>query len=244
MEFLFELDAVMVIQVLLWLVAGAISFYFSIGNARIWTSISVGFFLIFLSQAYLLNPLSMYHKLAALHYIVGTIAIMVLTHGFQEYYVFSRTFEVEGSKTQVYLGTFGVILASTVFVYINPKPSDTVLRNIKMIENTCWVFLSLVNLDMIRKIYHQVKTLPIARGFIAFSVVFLFIFLWRGSELYLQVYLWDREWFDIMDFFGVPVDSGKFPARINFSLHVAQVSGFLSSLSVGGTFLYLYRLMR
>ena len=29
-----------------WLVAGCVSFYFSIGNARVWTSIAVGFFLI------------------------------------------------------------------------------------------------------------------------------------------------------------------------------------------------------
>lgn len=244
MEFLFELNPLMIVQVALWFLAGVISFYFSIGNARIWTSISLGFFLIFLSQAYLLNPLSMYHKLAAIHYIIGTIAIMVLTHGFQEYYVFSRTLEVEGSKAQVYLVTMGVIAASAVFVYLNPKPSDTVLRNIKMIENANWVFLSLVNLDMIRKIYLQIRDSAMAKGFIAFSVVFLFIFLWKGSELYLQIYLWDKEWIEIMDFFGVPVDAAKYPARVNFSLLVSQSCGFISSLSVGGTFLYLFRLLR
>ena len=39
-----------ILQILLWLVAGLLSFYFSIGNARVWTSISVGFFLILFGE--------------------------------------------------------------------------------------------------------------------------------------------------------------------------------------------------
>ena len=33
-----------------WVIAGGVSFYFSIGNARVWTSISVGFFLILIGD--------------------------------------------------------------------------------------------------------------------------------------------------------------------------------------------------
>ncbi|HEU0265768.1 MAG TPA: hypothetical protein VFR01_08590, partial [Geobacterales bacterium] len=198
MYYALDTEIINLVQVVFWFLAGLISFYFSIGNARIWTSISTGFFLIFISQAYLLNPWTEYHRIEVIHYIIGTIAIMVMTHGFQEYYLFSRTLEVGGKKLNVYFATFGVVAASILFVYINPKPSFAVMRNVKMIENANWVFLSLVNLDMIRKIYLQVRESPIAHGFMAFAVVFFCIFLWKGSELYLQVYLWDKEWFDIV----------------------------------------------
>jgi len=49
-------NIISIVQVVFWLIAGGFSFYFSIGNARVWTSISIGFFLIFLSQVYLLAP--------------------------------------------------------------------------------------------------------------------------------------------------------------------------------------------
>ena len=42
-----ELQSVLAI---FWLIAGGLSFYFSIGNARVWTSIAVGFFLILLGE--------------------------------------------------------------------------------------------------------------------------------------------------------------------------------------------------
>ncbi|HEU0265059.1 MAG TPA: hypothetical protein VFR01_04965, partial [Geobacterales bacterium] len=116
-----------------------------------------------------------------------------------------------------------------------------------MIENANWVFLSLVNLDMIRKIYLQVRESPIAHGFMAFAVVFFCIFLWKGSELYLQVYLWDKEWFDIVSFAnmtGEASDAQLYPDRIAFSQMVHQVAGLFSGLSVGATFIYLFRLLR
>jgi hypothetical protein len=246
---MYELDMNLInlIQVIFWFLAGAISFYFSIGSARIWTSISIGFFLIFISQAYLLNPWTAYHRIEVIHYIIGTIAIMVMTHGFLEYYIFSRTLEIGGRKVSVYIGTFLVIAASIIFVHINPKPSFGVMRNVRMIENATWVFLSLVNLDMIRKIFLQVRESPISKGFIAFGLVFFFIFLWKGSELYLQVFLWDKEWLDMISFAntsGEASDAVLYPARIQFSTWVHQVSGLLSGLSVGGTFLYLYRLLK
>ncbi|HEY6839076.1 MAG TPA: hypothetical protein VI389_10060 [Geobacteraceae bacterium] len=239
-----DLNILELIQVIFWFLAGIISFYFSIGNARVWTSISTGFFLIFISQAYLLAPWADYPQLAAIHYIVGTVAIMVMTHGFQEYYVFSRTLEVGGSKLAVYLGCLGVIVGSAVFVLANPEPPYTVLRNIKMIENASWVFLSVINIDMIRKIYLQIKDSVIAKGFIAFGIVFVLIFLWKGSELYLQVYCWDNDWLIFARNLGAADTSSTYMDRIILSQFVSQAAGILASLGVGGTFVYLYRLLR
>ena len=62
-ELLTQMNPYDLVQVFFWGLAGAISFYFSIGNARVWTSISIGFFLIFLSQAYGINPWGHYQKL-------------------------------------------------------------------------------------------------------------------------------------------------------------------------------------
>ncbi|GFE58392.1 hypothetical protein [Geobacter sp. AOG1] len=233
-----------IIQVVFWLLAGGMSFYFSIGNARVWTSISVGFFLIFLSQFYLLAPWADYTRLEAVHYIIGTVAIMVMTHGFQEYYVFSRTLDIGGSKAAVYLGTLGVICVSSVFIFINPEPTYSVLRNIKMIENASWVFLAVINIDLIRKIYAQIRDSVISKGFVAFGIVFFFIFLWKGSELYLQVFCWDNDWHIFATNNGIADTVELYSDRIAFSVLVNQIGGMLSALSVGGTFIYLYRLLR
>jgi len=225
--------------------AGAVSFYFSIGNARVWTSISIGFFLIFLGQAYAINPWVHYYKLSAFHNIVGTVAIVVITHGFLEYYVFCRTFEISGKKVAVYFFSLLILVAGGIFLYINPTPSPNTIRNYKIVENSIWVFLSIMNLELIRKIYIAIKDSPIAKAFIAFGIVFFLIFLWRGSELYLQIYQWDRDWQDIIAVMTDEVsDIDNFTSRVNFSMLVNKYAGFLSSLSVGGTFIYLYRLLR
>ena len=238
-------DIIAIVQVVFWLLAGGVSFYFSIGNARVWTSISVGFFLIFLSQLYLLEPSwADYTQLQAVDYIIGTVAIMVMTHGFQEYYVFSRTLDIGGSKLAVYLGTLGVICVSSAFIFINPEPTYTVLRNIKMIENATWVFLAVINIDLIRKIYIQIRDSVISKGFVAFGIVFFFIFLWKGSELYLQVFCWDSDWHIFATNNSVADTVDLYPGRIAFSMMVNQVAAVLSALSVGGTFIYLYRLLK
>lgn len=238
-----DLPILDLIQVALWFLAGAISLYFSIGSARIWTSISTGFFLIFLSEGYRVAPWVEDPRLAAIHFIVGTIAILVMTFGFQEYYVFSRTFEAEGRKARVYLTTLAAIAASLVFLLINPPPSDTVLRHVLMVANVNWVFLSLINLDMIRRIYRQIGESRVAPGFIAFGVAFFFLFLWRGSELYLQVYCWDATWNEHLRQLGAAPDAAH-AGRIAFSRWVHEGAGLLSSVSVGATFLYLLRLLR
>src|SRR6185369_11951866 len=164
-ELLSQMNPLDLVQVIFWGVAGAISFYFSIGNARVWTSISIGFFLIFLSQAYGINPWGQYQKLTAFHYIVGVVAIMIITHGFLEYYVFCRTFEISGNKLVVYFGTLAFLLLSSLFLVLNPVPSPNTIRNFKMVENAIWVILCIMNLEVVRKIYTAIKGSDISRGF-------------------------------------------------------------------------------
>ena len=132
-----QLDVFDVLRVSLWFIAGLISLSFSVGNARIWTSISTGFFLVFISEGYLLAPWVQHPALLALHSVVGTVAVLVITHGFMEYYVFSRTFEAGGAKATVYLGTAAVIVASAIFIFINPVPGPAVVKEIRVVENAC-----------------------------------------------------------------------------------------------------------
>lgn len=224
-----------IVQLILWLIAGMVSFYFSIGNARVWTSIAVGFGLTLVGEMLLYAvpflPEANIPRLEAMGFIVETISILVMSHGFQEYYVFSRTLEAEGSKFMVYLSTIGVIGGSLVFILINPTPEFNNLRLIEVVSLTNWVFLSLINIDLIRKIYTNVKDSPIGKGFLGFMLVFIFMFLWKGSELYIRVY--------DLDFLAK-----QFSFRYNLSVAVSNIANILASLSVGGTFLYLARLLR
>lgn len=222
-------------QIVFWLIAGLVSFYFSIGSARVWTSIAVGFFLILVGEiiphSVPFLPGTDIPYVMAMAHIVGTIAILVMSHGFQEYYVFSRTLELEGNKLYVYLVTAGVILGSFGFLLVNPAPDHGTLRIIRIVENTNWVFLSLINIDLIRKIYINVRETPIAKGFLAFMAVFFFIFLWKGSELYIEVY-------------ALQELAAEYPFRYNFSLAVNNIGNLLASLSVGATFIYLAKQLR
>lgn len=244
-ELLTQMNPFDLVQVLFWGVAGAISFYFSIGNARVWTSISIGFFLIFLSQAYGINPWGHYQKLTAFHYIVGIVAIMTITHGFLEYYVFCRTFEISGNKLVVYLSTMAILLIAGVFLLINPVPSPNTIRNFKMVENAIWVILCIMNLEVIRKIYTAIKGSDISNGFIAFGIVFICIFVWRGSDLYLQIFQWDRDWQDIIALMTEEsTDIEEYLGRVQFSQEVSRYAGLLSGITVGGTFAYIYKLLK
>lgn len=223
------------VQIGLWFLAGAVSFYFSLGNARVWTSISLGFFLVLIGemipQAIPYLPGADIPQVEAMGLIIGTISIMVMTHGFQEYYVFSRTLELEGEKIYVYLATIAVIAASLGFILINPTPDFDTLRVIKVVSLSNWVFLSLINIDMIRKIYINVKDSPIGKGFLLFMLVFVCIFLWKGSDLYIRVY--------DLDFLAK-----EYPFRYDFSVLVSNVGNVLASISVGAAFLYLARQLR
>lgn len=245
LELLVQMNPFDLVQVIFWGLAGAISFYFSIGNARVWTSISIGFFLIFLSQAYGINPWAHYQKLTAYHHIVGTVAIMTITHGFLEYYVFCRTFEISGNKLIVYLSTLGILVAAGVFLLINPTPSPNTIRNIKMIENAIWVFLCIMNIELIRKIYSAIRDSDISKGFIAFGIVFVCIFMWRGADLYLQIFQWDQDWQDIISLMTEEsTDIEEYMGRVEFSREVIRYAGVLSGVSVGGAFTYMYKLLK
>ena len=72
----FNLDMV---QALFWIIAGVVSFYFSLGNARVWTSIAVGFFLVLIGevipQTVPLLPGAGVPHVDAMAHIIGTIAI-------------------------------------------------------------------------------------------------------------------------------------------------------------------------
>jgi hypothetical protein len=244
-ELLTQMNPFDLVQVLFWGLAGAISFYFSIGNARVWTSISIGFFLIFLSQAYGINPWGQYQKLTAFHYVVGTVAIMTITHGFLEYYVFCRTFEISGNKLVVYLSTMAILLIAGVFLIINPVPSPNTIRNFKMVENAIWVILCIMNLEVVRKIYTAIKGSDISNGFIAFGIVFICIFVWRGSDLYLQIFQWDKDWQDIIALMTEEsTDIEEYLGRVQFSQEVTRYAGLLSGITVGGTFAYIYKLLK
>ena len=248
------IPTIYVVQLVFWLIAGLISFLFSLGNARIWTSISIGFFLILISQFYLLNKLFQTPTTATFSYITGTIAIMLITHGFLDYYVFCRTFEIAGRKQTVYLTTILLLLLSWLFLIINPTPSMFTVRNVKMVENAIWVFLSLMNLEIIRKIYVAIKDSPIAKAFLCFGAVFVLIFLWKGSELYLQVFQWDRLWGNIafkldLDQVGLNLDlklddSDEYWRRIHFAREGFDYAGLLAAMAVSGTFGFLYKLLK
>ena len=244
-ELLTQMNSFDLVQVIFWGLAGAISFYFSIGNARVWTSISIGFFLIFLSQAYSINPWGHYQKLTAFHHIVGTMAIMMITHGFLEYYVFCRTFEISGNKLIVYLSTLGILAVSGAFLIVNPTPSPDTIRNIRMVENAIWVFLCILNIELVRKIFLAIRDSDISKGFIAFGLVFIFIFLWRSSELYLQIFQWDQDWQDILAMMTDGTsDIDQYMGRVQLSREVSRYAGLLSGISVGSTFTYIYRLLK
>lgn len=234
------------VLVFFWFVAAVVSFYFSWGNARLWTSISIGFFLIFWSQAYLLNPYaSSYFRVTAVHNIIGAISILLISHGFQEYFVFTRTLEITGSKRTIYLTTVISIIVGILVVYLNPKPSLFALRNYKMMENTVWLFLSMTNIYVVFKIWREMKDSPIASGILCFAGVFFFIVLWKGSDLYLQLYQWDATWQTLVEEYDLGIKTyGMDDILVKVAQNLNSIGALLSGLSVGGTFAYLFKLLR
>jgi hypothetical protein len=102
-----------------------------------------------------------------------------------------------------------------------------------------------MNLEIVRKIYVTIKDSDISKGFIAFGVVFLCIFVWRGSDLYLQIFQWDKDWQDIIAIMTEETtDIDEFTGRVKFSQELSRYASLISGVSVGGTFSYLYRLLK
>jgi len=239
------IDFTSLFTVLCWLVAASIALYFSVNNSRIWTSIGIGFFLLFWSQSYQLNP---WHEtftiMIAVHYMIGTISILLVSHGIQEYYLFTRTLEITGSKKTIYIGTFLIIAIAILVISLNPKPSLYVLRNYRMMNNTIWFFLCILNIYYIVKIYSEMKDSPIVNGIIAFGVVFVCALIWKGSGLYMMIYQWDKPWLDIIEFTGESTDIQLHMAKVELARWLFKTFNVLTSLSVAGTFAYLFKLLR
>ena len=110
--------------------------------------------------------------------------------------------------------------------------------------NSIWFFLSIINMYMVWKIFNELRDSFVAKGIICFVAVFFFIFLWKGSELYLQIYQWDKAWMDIIDFTGETTDAATYAVQIHAAETIHRYSALLSGLSVGGTFAYLYKLLK
>jgi hypothetical protein len=181
----------------------------------------------------------------AVHTIIGAVSILLISHGFQEYFVFTQTLDITGTKKTIYLVTIGLIILGTIFVFINPKTNLFVLRNYRMAENAVWMLLSIVNIFLVFKIYNEIKGSPIANGIVCFALVFFFIVMWKGSELYLQIYQLDTNWMTLAEEFDFDISSegmDSIPAKI--ATQMSSVGATLSGLSVVGTFAYLFRLLR
>jgi hypothetical protein len=239
------IDFTDLLLVFFWFVAAAISFYFSLNNSRIWTSISIGFFLLFWSQSYQLNPWQgSFTVMIAIHYMIGTVAILVISHGIQEYFVFTRTLEITGSKKTIYIGTALILALTILVVSLNPKPSLYVLRNYRMMNSTVWFYLCIINIYTIVKIYKEMKDSPIANGILSFGLVFIFALIWKGAGLYLMMYQWDKPWLDIIEFDGISTDIELHAGKVELAKSLNQIFNFLTSFSVAGTFAYLFKLLR
>jgi hypothetical protein len=234
-----------ILLVFFWFVAAAISFYFSLNNSRIWTSISIGFFLLFWSQSYQLNPWNeTFTMMIAVHYMIGTVAILIISHGIQEYFVFTRTLEITGSKQTIYIATALIIALTILVISLNPKPSLYVLRNYRIMNSVVWFYLCIINIYTVFKIYKEMKDSPIANGILSFGAVFVFALIWKGSALYLMMYQWDKPWQNIIEFDEISTDIALHTGKVEFAQTLNKTFNFLTSFSVAGTFAYLFKLLR
>lgn len=237
-------DLIGVIQALLWGVSGIICLFFSFGNSRLWTSISTGFFLMMISEGYRLNPYVYYYKLAALHYAISTLAIMIITYGFLEYFIFCRTLELSGNKRNVYISVIIAIVVSGAILLFSPDPSQQILRNIKLVDNAVWVFLSLFIIYLTWRSYDIIKESDIAKGILMLTFSFVLILIWKASELYLQIFLLDNAWQNIISLTDETSNLYFHPILAHYMNIINALSGVLASISVGGAFAYIYRKMR
>src|SRR6185369_5848390 len=111
--------------------------------------------------------------------------------------------------------------------------SPNTIRNLKMFENAIWVILCIMNLEVVRKIYAAIKDSDISKGFVAFGIVFICILVWRGSDLYLQIFQWDKDWQDIIAIMTEETsDIEEYMGRVQFSQEVSRYAGLLSGISV------------
>lgn len=237
-------DPLEIIQMSCWLIAGIVSLYFSIGNARLWTSISFGFFLLLIGQSYLIDPFVKYHHIITMHHVCSILSIMLITHGFFEYYIFCRTLEISGTKRTIYIATAGILIFFWCFLVINPNPSPNAVRNYQIIANATWTILCIANIFLCRKIYQSLGSSPIGKGFLGFAAAFFLLFIWKGAFLYREIYQWDRLGQDIYFISGQYLDIEGYTGIVEATYQVVNVAGILASITVVGTHLYLLRLLK
>jgi hypothetical protein len=237
-------DPLNIIQICCWLIAGVVSLYFSVGNARLWTSISFGFFLLMIGQSYLINPLVKYHLVIAMHHVCSVLSIMLISHGIFEYYLFCRTLEISGKKQTVYIATAGILIFFLCFLLVNPNPSPNAIRNYQIIANAIWVILCIANIELCRKIYLSLRNSSIGKGFLGFAVAFALIMFWKGAFLYQQIYQWDRLGQDIYYISGQYLDIDDYADIVKFTYHIISYTGILASMTVVGTHLYFLRQLK
>lgn len=237
-------DLVGIIQAILWGISGIICLVFSFGNSRLWTSISTGFFLLLISEAYRLNPYVYFYKLAALHYAISTLAIIIITYGFLEYFIFCRALVISGKKRTVYFSIILAIVVSGAILFFSPDPSQQILRNVKMVDNAVWVFFSLFIIYLTLGSYSIIKESDIAKGILMLTFSFVLIIIWKASELYLQIFLLDNAWQNIISLTDETSNVYFHPMLTRYLNVINASSGILASISVGGAFAYIYREMR
>ncbi len=239
------IDIYSIITLFCWFFATVVSFFFSLNSARIWTSISVGFFLLFICQFWQLNPwYETINILVAIQHAAGAISVILISIGIYEYFLFTRTLEIADSKKTIYIGTAFIILTSILIIAMNPKPSLYVTRNIHLMSSTVWFYLCLINILTVIKIYTAMKGSPISKGILSFGLFFVFALVWKGTDLYLMIYQWDESWLDITKISSLSTDISLHSSRVKIADMILKTFNFLTGLSVAGSLAYLYRLLR
>lgn len=218
-----------------WLVAAGLALRFGMGNARAWSSMAIGFLLIPASEllpvmlAWLPGPHTNYAP--ALGHLAGIAAILVVHHSVQDYYTFTQTLEERETRPLISLPMAGALGAAGVLLLASPEPTLLVNRAMHVVENTSWLLLALINVGLIRRIRRNLGDTPISKGFFALAAVFGCIALWKGGELYLDVYQLDllRE---------------RFPLGYLAASFCSVAGDALASIGASATFISLARLLR
>ncbi len=218
-------------RVVLWTVAGGLAGYFGSSHARAWRSLAVGFVLLSVSELLgvtvsLLSGL-LPEVLLVAGPVIGIVAVLVISHSLQEYHSFTQTLDEREGWVPFGWGMAGGGGLLLLLLLAGPEPTATVRRGLNIVANSNWVFLTLVNIGVICKVCSKLRGTPINKGLVLLAWVFAGIVLWKGCELYLDVY-------------HLEVVSTPYRALSLFGL----VGGVVSSIGVSATFAYFARLLR
>ncbi|MBW2476955.1 MAG: hypothetical protein JRE63_06480 [Deltaproteobacteria bacterium] len=219
----------------LWIIAGALSISLFFRFPRIWSNIALGFILIPCGEIILLNgsilPRLENNYILTLGHVLGMVAMLAISSGIHEYYIFTRSLDCIENRPNIVVLVIATLLGSMLFLVVNPHPDEAVRDAIRIAENTIWICLSLININLLRKIYLTLKDAPIAGAFRAFLVLFLGFLLWKGSQLYMDVY-------------QLKQIKGLYAMHYQIMAWVHLFGGVVSSLSAVFIVLYLKKVMR